>query len=142
MGEEQNGQLNSGQVAVAAPVEFHSATPIADTDRLSSLDVLRGVAVLGILAINIQQMGLPQAAFSNPRVMGEMSLVGTIAWAGVVEFFLQKFLSIFAMLFGAGTVLLHTRISGTGREFTPVYFRRMVVLLAIGLVHADRKSVV
>lgn len=136
MADEHNGTVDDGQLAVATALESAPPAPVAETERLSSLDILRGVAVLGILAINIQQMGLPQAALSNPKIMGPMSFMQTVAWSGVVEFFLQKFMSIFAMLFGAGTVLLAARIVGPGREFTPVYFRRMVVLLAIGMVHA------
>ncbi len=134
MAEEHSRQQDDGQAVVAVPIE--TAAPVAESARLSSLDILRGIAILGILAINIQQMGLPQAAFSNPKIMGEMGPIDTIAWAGVIEFFLQKFMSVFAMLFGAGTVLLHARIDNSGREFAPVYFRRMMVLLGIGIVHA------
>ncbi|HOD65581.1 MAG TPA: DUF418 domain-containing protein [candidate division Zixibacteria bacterium] len=110
--------------------------PVADAERVPSLDVLRGFAVLGILAINIQQMGLPQAALLNPHLQGEAGLLHTIAWGGVIVLFLQKFMTIFSLLFGAGLVVMTQRAQAAGGDAASLHYRRMGWLLVIGLLHA------
>ena len=45
--------------------------PVSQTERITSLDVLRGFALLGILMVNIQSFGLIDAKYMNPTAMGE-----------------------------------------------------------------------
>ena len=48
-----------------------AATPVAESERLEALDILRGFAVLGILLMNIQMFAMPFAAYFNPYALGE-----------------------------------------------------------------------
>ena len=114
----------------------NSSGPVARADRLGSLDVLRGVAVLGILVMNIYAFAMPFAAYTNPLAMGgtEPHNIGT--WFFTHIFFDQKFMSIFSMLFGAGIVLMANRAESRGTAFGRIFFSRQFWLLAIGLGHA------
>ena len=113
-----------------------AAGPIASTERFVSIDMLRGVAILGILVMNIYAFAMPFAAYGNPLVMGgtEPQNIGT--WFFTHFFFDQKFLSIFAMLFGAGLVLMAGRAERRGAKPARMYYRRQFWLLVIGAVHA------
>jgi uncharacterized protein len=112
------------------------AGPVQQTDRSVSLDVLRGFAVLGILVMNIQSFSMPDAAYFNPSAYG--NLEGLDYWVWLLSHVLvdMKFMAIFSMLFGAGMVLMAERMEATGRRPGPVHYRRMVILLLIGLAHA------
>jgi uncharacterized protein len=108
--------------------------PLADPDRIASIDVLRGVALLGILLMNIQSFAMPSDAYLNPTAYGD--LTGANRWVWIITHLVadQKFISIFSMLFGAGILLIAER-AGPDRA-TRIHYRRMVVLLAFGLIHA------
>ena len=104
-------------------------------DRIQSLDVLRGVAVLGILIMNIQSFSMISAAYINPSAYGDLNGMNKTVW--ILSHILadQKFLTIFSMLFGAGILLFSESIEQKG--FMPVrfYYRRMFWLFTIGLIH-------
>jgi uncharacterized protein len=112
------------------------AGPVTQPDRIVSLDVLRGVAVLGILVMNIQAFAMPGAAYMNPSAYG--NLEGANHWVWYFSHVLtdQKFWTIFSMLFGAGIVLMTSRSEAAGRGSAAVHYRRMAWLLAIALLHA------
>jgi len=108
--------------------------PVTAGERYESLDVLRGFAVLGILAMNVYAFAMPFAAYTNPLLHGGDGVhLGTWVFTHLV--FDQKFMTIFSMLFGAGLVLMHERAEARGRTVVWVYCRRMLWLLAIGAVH-------
>ena len=111
-------------------------SPVGVGERIESIDVLRGVAVLGILMINIEFFALPMMNFFNPTVMGGFSGVNLWAWKFANVFFLQKMMGIFSMLFGAGLILMCNRAEASGRSFGKVYYRRLLWLGLIGLAHA------
>lgn len=110
------------------------AEPVAAPDRIVSIDVLRGVALLGILLMNIQSFAMPGDAYLNPTAYGD--LTGANRWVWIVVHLLadQKFIGIFSMLFGAGILLIAERV-GPDRA-TRIHYRRMAVLLVFGLIHA------
>jgi uncharacterized protein len=110
------------------------AAPVAERERIVSLDVMRGVALLGILLMNIQSFAMPSDAYLNPTAYGD--LTGANRWVWILTHLLadQKFISIFSMLFGAGILLLAEHV-GPARA-TRVHYRRMGVLLVFGLIHA------
>lgn len=110
--------------------------PVAEGDRIGSVDVLRGVAILGILAINIVAFAMPLAALGNPMIYGRESLLDMGTWVFTHLFFEQKFISIFSMLFGAGLALMAGRAEARGQRFRGRYYRRLMWLLLIGMVHA------
>lgn len=112
-----------------------SFQPVAGNDRIATLDVLRGFALLGILLMNME-------AFSGPP---DLSFTGIDAhWQGLdrwadafVYVFVQgKFFTLFSLLFGAGFAVMAQRADAAGRPFTGFYLRRSLALLGIGLLHA------
>ena len=104
--------------------------------RISSLDALRGVAVLGILLVNVQSFAFVAAARTNPTVQGNLEGVNWLIWLLTYVIFDGKFISMFAILFGASIVLLADRCARRGVPAGPIHFRRMGILLVIGLLHA------
>lgn len=104
--------------------------------RIVSLDLLRGIAVLGILIMNIQGFTMIGAAYINPDAYGD--LTGLNKWVWIVSHVLasEKFMSIFSMLFGAGVVLFAENALAKGRKAGSLHYRRMFWLLVFGLLHA------
>jgi uncharacterized protein len=111
--------------------EQHSLSPVKRADRLSSVDTLRGLAVLCILVMNIYAFAMPFAAYNNPLAYGGDSGLDLHAWTFNHLLFDQKFMTIFSMLFGAGLVLMGRRAP----KFAGVYYRRILWLALIGLAH-------
>ena len=110
--------------------------PTPADQRVLSLDLLRGVAVLGILAVNIQLFAMIDAAYLNPASFGDLS--GINGWVWYVTHLLAdaKFITIFSILFGAGVALMADRALACGRSAAALHYRRMLWLLLFGLVHA------
>ena len=129
-----------GAAAIHEPAAYAAAVeplgPIREGERLITLDVLRGVAMLGILFVNIQLFSLPFAVGFGMVGMGDAPLADELSWAFVKIFFEYKFISLFSLLFGAGMVVQMTRAEAKGRPFVGLYLRRLAVLAAFGLVHA------
>src|SRR5690606_27637052 len=112
--------------------------PVRETDRIISLDVLRGVALLGIFVMNIPTFAFSQYAYYTPWLQGGFEGADYWTWLLSHLLFEQKMMSIFSMLFGAGIVLFPERLearSGVGAA-RGVHYRRMAGLLAIGMLHA------
>ncbi len=112
-----------------------SFQPVAASERIVRLDVLRGLALFGILLMNIE-------AFSGPLDLSFTGIdprwTGWDYWADAfVYVFVQgKFFTLFSLLFGVGFAVMAQRAEQAGREFTLFYLRRSLGLLLIGLVHA------
>lgn len=109
--------------------------PVLGEQRIASLDVLRGLAVLGILIINIQVFALPGATFRHPHALGVLEGSDHWVWLGSYVLAAGRFWALFAMLFGAGVVLMAERRRAAGRGAAGLHHRRMGVLLVIGLLH-------
>ena len=104
--------------------------------RITNLDFIRGMAVLGILMINSIFFGLPFSAGFNPSSAGHN---GILDWTIVIIsdlFFNQKMMGLFSLLFGAGIVLF---IGAANNRQHPkprlLSFRRNFLLLVFGLIH-------
>jgi uncharacterized protein len=110
--------------------------PVADAERIASVDVLRGFALLGILVMNIYAFALPFAVYFNPIKGGGDSVLDVGTWWFTHIFFEIKFMTIFSALFGAGMVLMAERAEARGAKAGGTYYRRLLWLLLIGLVHA------
>ncbi|MES2987168.1 MAG: DUF418 domain-containing protein, partial [Pseudomonadota bacterium] len=104
-------------------------------ERLSSLDVVRGVAVMGILLLNIVSFGMPEAAYFNPRAYGGSQ--GADLWAYLINFVLfdGKMRGLFSFLFGASMLLVIERAEASERSAARVHYLRMIWLLIFGLCH-------
>ena len=111
------------------------AAPVAQNARIDAIDVLRGVALLGILVMNIQAFAMPQASYFNPTAYGDLTGVNLYVWMAGRMLADQKFMTIFSMLFGAGIVLMAGRAETRGAA-RQAHYRRMGWLLVIGLLHA------
>lgn len=114
---------------------YQAPGPITPGERFAALDTLRGVAVLGILLMNIYAFAMPFAAYMNPLNMGGAEWYNLGTWFATHIVADQKFISIFSMLFGAGIVLMGQRAEARGASFGRIYFRRMFWLMVIGLIH-------
>jgi uncharacterized protein len=122
-----------------------TATPATTDERISAIDVLRGVAVLGILLINIEDFGL---LHSNKSAAGTewvgvylpetLSHRAVILWCALRALFEGKMRAIFSMLFGAGVVLLTSRLERRNGAIpvADIYYRRTLWLLLLGVAHA------
>ena len=110
--------------------------PTSQNQRLSSIDALRGFALLGILMMNIQSFGMIDAKYTNPMAQGTLTGTDYIWWLLAHLFFDSKMMSIFSALFGAGIVLMWEKAKQADRKFTVLHYRRMFWLLIIGLIHA------
>jgi uncharacterized protein len=102
------------------------------------VDVIRGVAVLGILLMNIASFALPQQAHFDPTVAGGAAGANLAVWAINYVLFEGKMRAIFSMLFGAGMVIFISRGEkrGAGMIVSDVYHRCLLWLLLFGILHA------
>ena len=103
--------------------------PLSAAERLALVDVLRGVAILGVLvAYTLWSLGSPP-----PEKWSRTDVVIDMLGSYLVD---TKFISIFAFLFGVGTAQQWRRAETDARRRTAIHVRRMSFLLAAGLVHA------
>jgi uncharacterized protein len=112
------------------------AEPVTAAERFFAVDVLRGFALLGILAMNIVGFGWPEAAYEDPFRGGGFEGLNRGVWFGNHLFFEAKMMTIFSMLFGAGLVLMDQRAEKRGAKIRGIYYRRVLWLLVIGLIHS------
>jgi uncharacterized protein len=105
----------------------------APQPRILALDALRGIAVTGIVGMNVIAFALPGPAYYNPLSFGGVGPADYWVWLASFVFIEDKFRTLFAMLFGAGCLILFER---AGEHPWRAHFARMIVLFAIGLVHA------
>jgi uncharacterized protein len=110
--------------------------PTTTKERILSLDVLRGIAILGILIMNIQGYSMIQAAYLNPAAYGDLTGINKWVWILSHLFADQKFMTIFSIMYGAGIVLLTSRAAASKQSVAGVHYRRTFWLLIIGLIHA------
>ena len=76
------------------------------TDRIQTLDLLRGIAVLGLPLMNMVAFAMPTAAYINPNVFDGSSALNHFIYSLFTIFADQKFMGLFSLLFGAGIILL------------------------------------
>ena len=115
---------------------MNTLSPVSSNERIISIDVLRGVAVLGILIMNIQNFSMIGAAYMNPDAYGD--LAGINKWVWILSHIMadQKFMTIFSILFGAGVILFTSKAIQKDKKPGPIHFRRMFWLFVFGMVHA------
>ena len=118
MGEGENGMETQ-------------ATPT----RYESLDAIRGVAVMGILAMNIVAFAAPFAAYVNPVAGGPVGNLDLATWFFNFVFIDSKMRGLFSMLFGASTLLVIQSAAASGRSAAEAHYARMTWLAIFGLIH-------
>jgi len=110
-----------------------SATPTAPGQRIDAIDALRGLALLGVLAINLEyifRVSIFRQFVPGPPLQGTDH---------AIQVFLQVFveskaLAVFSLLFGLGLAIQHGRLAGHPRRLL-LLVRRLLALLGFGLIH-------
>lgn len=101
--------------------------PIAEKERIIYLDVLRGLALCGILLVNMP-------SFLGERFVTDMGQVDRLLRLFFDLFIQTKFYTLFSALFGAGFILFIDRLRQKKRSLW-IFVRRLTILFAIGLIH-------
>ncbi len=112
--------------------------PVPRQERILALDVARGIAVLGVLMMNIWAFAGPQAFFDYPFAIAECAGAPVATWVVIHTLFEGTQRTLLSLLFGAGALLLLTRLEvnsppGTARG---IWYRRTFALIAFGLINA------
>jgi uncharacterized protein len=103
--------------------------------RILTLDIARGVAVMGILAMNIVAFGMPFQAYMNPLAFGIEGSADWVSWLASFILIDGKMRGLFSFLFGASMLLVIEGAEANGRSGASIHYRRMVWLLVFGLLH-------
>ena len=103
-------------------------------ERIESIDVLRGFALLGILMMNISSFAMPSISYFSP-VVYDIKIMNHIIYSVTHIIADQKFMAIFSMLFGASTLLFINSARKRGKSPLLLFYSRNFWLLIIGEIH-------
>jgi uncharacterized protein len=118
----------------APPATPEPLRPVSGSERVETIDILRGLALFGILAANIRGFAGPALTYMAPHLFWP-AFPDRLAQAFVDTFIQGKFITIFAFLFGVGFAVQFERASDRGAKFGRTYSRRLLVLILFGLIH-------
>lgn len=110
--------------------------PVGGKARIRSIDTLRGLALLGILVINILAFAQPFGSMFDPRVDGAAEGAGFVLFAGAEIFVEGGMRAIFSMLFGAGLLIFMDKPGADAGEVRGLYFRRTGLLILFGFFNS------
>jgi uncharacterized protein len=128
-------------VATTVHVEPESSSdlsprPVTQQERIPTIDVVRGVALMGILLMNIAAFSGPLEMYINPLAVDGHRSYNIFAWAIRWVLFEGKMRAAFSMLFGAGVILLTERAERRGsRNIADIFLRRNMWLVLFGVLH-------
>src|SRR5688572_21827140 len=113
-----------------------STAPLGQKERIELIDIIRGVALLGILVMNIPYFSNPVQYEDNPTITNFSGINYTTWWA-VNGFFEGTMRGLFTILFGAGSLLLLKRLESKNNGMAAdIYYRRLLWLLLFGMINA------
>ena len=117
---------------------YNYVAPIAQKDRILFLDCIRGMALLGILIMNITAQGQAFQLYDSMDVRHSLTGINFYAWGIETFIFEGTMRGLFSILFGAGTLLLINRLEKNNDGLLPadIYYRRLLWLLVFGLINA------
>ena len=119
---------------LATPPSPRPFVPVAESQRIEALDVVRGFALLGIFLMNIEWFNRPVATLNDGMPRGLTGLDWLASW--FIAYFVQgKFWTIFSLLFGMGFAVMLTRAERANRSFMAPYLRRILALAVFGTMH-------
>jgi uncharacterized protein len=124
------------QIAVSDPEldgRLNTTEPLAPADRLAAIDILRGIALFGVMAINVVfefRVSIFLEFLSPDRTASPIDQMVARVLDQAVEL---KAFALFSLLFGVGLAIQFDRLPAGRRA--ALLLRRLAVLLAIGLVH-------
>ena len=114
--------------------DVQQAGPVTAAERILYIDMLRGMALFGILAANMRGFNAPASVYGNIKVLfhGQADMIAQ----GFIDIFIQgKFVTLFSFLFGLGFAVQLTRAEARGAKFLSFYPRRLAALAVFGLIH-------
>ncbi|MEJ8844582.1 DUF418 domain-containing protein [Lacibacter sp. H375] len=112
-------------------------SPLDRESRLVSIDLFRGIAVLGILLINIVGFGLATGGNFGNQIFSDTSSANFFSYAVVYILFEGKMRALFCMLFGAGILLFSINKENTDpKRVAMLFYLRMSWLVLFGLINA------
>lgn len=103
--------------------------------RIATLDIVRGVAVMGILAMNIVAFAMPIQAYFSPFAFGSDSALDLAAYAFNFVLIDGKMRGLFSFLFGASMLLVIQKAEAKDQSAASITYRRQIWLLLFGMVH-------
>jgi len=106
-----------------------------EPERIATLDIIRGIAVMGILLANMPAFSLPESAYFSPLSWGGSGTAELAAWAANFIFVEGRMRGLFSFLFGASMLLVIERARASGQNEAGVHLARMAVLFVIGIAH-------
>ena len=110
--------------------------PVTQRERIPTIDVVRGVALMGILLMNIASFSGPWEMYINPLMVGNHRTYNLVAWTLRWVLFEGKMRAAFSMLFGAGVILLTERAERRGaKNVADIFLRRNMWLVLFGVLH-------
>src|SRR5512133_1213806 len=107
--------------------------PTISTERIQTVDILRGFALFGVLMVNMLTFAWPAQIIATQTEW--YCLLDQLDYLFIILFADSKFFPIFSFLFGYGLFMMMERVEARGGRFVPLYLRRMAALLIFGLVH-------
>jgi uncharacterized protein len=123
-------------LAPSPSAHAESLGPVTAVERITTLDVLRGIALLGVVVANVW-LWFSGIAFRFPAYRDELLRVSldSVVYFAIAIFVSGKAISTFSFLFGHGFAIQMMRAEARGRSIVRPYVRRLMVLLVIGLLH-------
>ncbi|GAB3927397.1 DUF418 domain-containing protein [Larkinella terrae] len=120
----------------ASTATAETPRPVDRADRIRSIDVIRGVALLGILMMNIPYFGLPEGILGSLK-FDHPGDANYLTHQVIEILFSGKMRALFSMLFGAGVILLTTRKEhSAGLSIADIYYRRILWMVLFGVIDA------
>ena len=114
--------------------ESQQVGPVNLSERILFIDILRGMALFGILAANMRAFFAPLDCYGDIGVLFH-SRADILAQFFIDAFIQGKFISIFSFLFGMGFAIQLSRAEARGARFLSFYPRRLLALALFGLIH-------
>src|ERR1051325_4874095 len=134
-GLNRRGDPISGTAIFGRGDRMATTAATADPGRIATLDIIRGVAVMGIFGVNVIAFAMPFQAYFNPSAYGLHSSADLGLWFATFILIDGKMRGLFSLLVGASLLLVVQRAEGSGRSPGQVHYSRMFWLLVLGCVH-------
>jgi len=116
------------------PSDSPRGNPVSVSERILFIDILRGMALFGILAANMRGFFAPLDIYGNIGILFH-GPADRIAQAFIDGFIQVKFITLFSFMFGLGFAIQMTRAEARGVRFMGFYPRRLIALAIFGLIH-------
>lgn len=112
-----------------------AASPLGESERLSWIDAARGLAILGIFMVNVPAFNAPYFLYGGAGQFWPSTVSHSVQAVSDI-FFQASFYTLFSFMFGFGLQMMKERLDDKHIAYRPVIFRRLIVLIGFGLIHA------